>query len=201
MTGRTMPNDVHPESGYRLTLPKREDLDEAAQRIYDYFADPASGSYVGLWGPGGIRLHSPRVLEHTQSLNRYLRRESGIDVRVRELAILVVARELDSQFEWTAHEPEALKVGISPEIIDIVRCRRSADALTGTDAVIVRLGREIFGARCVSPETFADALKLFGPRMLVDIVSVMGNYAATAALLTAFDMQLKPGQEPLLPVP
>jgi hypothetical protein len=29
----------------------------------------------------------------------------------------------------------------------------------------------------------------------------MGNYAATAALLTAFDMQLDPEQEPGLPVP
>ena len=27
----------------------------------------------------------------------------------------------------------------------------------------------------------------------------MGNYAATAALLTAFDMQLDPGREPPLP--
>jgi hypothetical protein len=29
---------------------------------------------------------------------------------------------------------------------------------------------------------------------------LMGNYAATAALLTAFDMQLPEGQKPLLPV-
>jgi hypothetical protein len=29
----------------------------------------------------------------------------------------------------------------------------------------------------------------------------MGNYAGTAALLTALDMQLHPGQKPLLPMP
>jgi len=29
----------------------------------------------------------------------------------------------------------------------------------------------------------------------------MGNYAGTAALLTAFDMQLDPGQPPILPRP
>ena len=29
---------------------------------------------------------------------------------------------------------------------------------------------------------------------------LMGNYAATAALLAAFDMQLPEGQKPLLPV-
>jgi len=29
----------------------------------------------------------------------------------------------------------------------------------------------------------------------------MGNYAATAALLTAVDMQLHAGKKPLLPIP
>jgi hypothetical protein len=33
---------------------------------------------------------------------------------------------------------------------------------------------------------------------LVDLVALMGNYASTAALLTAFDMQLNPGQSPPL---
>jgi 4-carboxymuconolactone decarboxylase len=51
----------------------------------------------------------------------------------------------------------------------------------------------------VSSETFARALKQFDQRGLVDLVALMGNYAATAALLTAFDMQLDPGQEPGLP--
>ncbi len=50
------------------------------------------------------------------------------------------------------------------------------------------------------PGTFARALSRFGRRGLVDLVALMGNYASTAALLTAFDMQLDPGQKPLLPV-
>jgi 4-carboxymuconolactone decarboxylase len=47
--------------------------------------------------------------------------------------------------------------------------------------------------------TYAGALAEFGRRKLVDLVALMGNYAATAALLTAFDMQLDPGAEPGLP--
>jgi 4-carboxymuconolactone decarboxylase len=41
---------------------------------------------------------------------------------------------------------------------------------------------------------------LFGRRELVDLVALMGNYAATAALLTAFDMQLDPDVTPPLAV-
>jgi 4-carboxymuconolactone decarboxylase len=195
-----MPPDVYPESGFRLPPPDRATMDAAAQRLYDYFADPNSGSYAGLWGPGGIRLHSPKLALTMQAHNDYLRREAGIDRQVRELCILATARELDSQFEWTAHEPEALKEGISPATIDIVRHRRPVDGLSETEQVVILLGREIFGARKVTKQTFARALALFGARKLVDLVAVMGNYANTAALLTAFDMQLRPGRQPLLPV-
>jgi 4-carboxymuconolactone decarboxylase len=57
----------------------------------------------------------------------------------------------------------------------------------------------MIGRRKVSSETFARAVKLFGRRGLVDVVSLMGNYVATALLLVAFDAQLPEGQEPLLP--
>ena len=33
--------------------------------------------------------------------------------KTREIAIMTVAREMDSRFEWAAHEPEALKEGVA----------------------------------------------------------------------------------------
>ena len=195
----TMPPDVYPDSGFRLPRPDRAQMPPDAQALYDYFADPKAGSYAGLWGPGAIRLHSPKLALTMQAHNDYLRREAGIDRQVRELAVLATARELDSQFEWTAHEPEALKEGISPATIDIVRHRRPVESLSEMEQVVILLGREIFGARKVKRETFARALKFFGARLLVDVVAVMANYANTAAMLTAFDMQLRPDQKPLLP--
>jgi len=195
-----VPADVDPESGCRLPLPKREELDADAQRIYDSLADPGSGSLRGLKGPGGIMLHSPDLARYTRPLNHHLRHGAGLGGRVRELAILTTARALDSQFEWCAHEAEAQRQGISPQIIDIVKHRRDTAALDEADRVVIELGREIFTSRKVMPATFARALGQFGRRALVDLVALMGNYAGTAALLTAFDMQLDPGQPPLLPV-
>jgi len=84
-----------------------------------------------------------------------LRHEAGLGGRVRELAILTTARELDSQFEWAAREPEALREGITREIIEIIKHRLNTSGLEQTDAIIIELGREIFGARKVAPTTFA----------------------------------------------
>ena len=106
--GPSMPSDIDPQSGFRLPLPKREDLDEAGKAHYDRATAPGA-SIAGLQGPTGIGLYSPKASAHARALNRYLRFEAGFAPRIREIAILTTAREMDSQFEWSAHEPEALK--------------------------------------------------------------------------------------------
>ena len=77
--------------------------------------------------------------------------------------------------------------------------RADTSGLDETDAIVIELGREIFGAKRVAPQTYARALHQFGRRKLVDLVALMGNYASTAAMLTAFDMQLDSGQPAKLP--
>jgi 4-carboxymuconolactone decarboxylase len=193
------PKDVDQQSGFRLPLPKRDDMDNLGKKLYDQYATPNPQSLAGLRGPAGIRLYSPLEAQHESEHNHYLRFDAGFNPRIRELAILVSAREADSQFEWAAHEPAARKEGLDPKIIDIVKYRKSPAGLPETEAVIIQLGREMFDKKKVSSETFARALKIFGPRGMVNMVALMGDYCATAALLTAFDMQLPPGEKPQLP--
>jgi 4-carboxymuconolactone decarboxylase len=198
-TGSTMPSDIDPNSGFRLPLPKREDLDDVGKRAYDRAAMPGK-SLVGLRGPGGITLYSTKTVESRAQFSNHLRFDV-FPANIREVAILAVAREMDSQFEWAAHEPEALKEGVPAAVVDVIKHRKSTQGLDETYAAIIELGRQTFGDHKVTSECFARVKKLFAPTKLVELVMLMGNYAATAALLTAFDMQLPEGQKPLLPVP
>jgi 4-carboxymuconolactone decarboxylase len=188
-----MPSDIDPQSGFRLPLPKREDLDEAGKATYDRGTRPGA-TIAGLQGPAGIQLFSLKTAPHLVAINRYLRFEAGFTPHVREVAILTTAREMDSQFEWVAHEPEALKEGVPQEVIDIIKHRRSTAGIDDTDATVIELGRQIWRDHKVSSETFAKAEALFGPNKLIDLVLLMGNYAGTAALLAAVDMQLHAGK-------
>ena len=193
------PRDIDPESGCRLPLVKREELDPETQESYDRIVKGGGGAIRGLKGPSGIWLHSPQLSRRSRPLNYYLRFEAGFSPRVREVAILATARECDSQFEWAAHEPEALKEGVPAALIDVIRHRAPLTGVDPADATIIALGREMFGERKVAAQTYAAALKQFGRRGLVDLVALMANYAGTAAILTAFDMQLDPGTKPGLP--
>ncbi len=163
-------------------MPCRADLDAEGQRIYDRLADPGGGTLRKAARP---RRHStaqgPELgAALAPSVNHYLRHEAGLGGRVRDQRFR--DRESNSDFEWAAHEPAARAEGVAPEIIDLIRWRGPTAALgVEADAVVVDLAREIFAARDVSPRTYARALAQFGPRQLVDLVALMGNYVATAA--------------------
>jgi 4-carboxymuconolactone decarboxylase len=200
MTGAAMPSDIDPKSGMRLPLPNREDLDEAGQKAYDRGTKPGA-TIAGLQGPSGIALYSPKTAAHHTAINSYLRFEAGFTPHIREVAILTTAREMDSQFEWVAHEPEALKEGVPQATIDVIKHRRSTEGLDASDALIIELGRQLWRDHRVKSETFAKLKAVFGPHKLVELVMLMGNYAGTAALLAAVDMQLHAGKKPLLPIP
>ena len=196
----SMPSDIDPQSKFRLPLPKREDLDDAGRKAYDRAAAPG-GSIMGLQGPAALGLYSTKTVEQRNAVGNYLRYQAGFDPKIREIAILTTAREMDSQFEWCAHEPEALKEGVEQNVIDVIKHRRSTAGLDATDALVIELGRQLWRDHKVTPETFARLKEIFGPHKLVDLVLLMGNYAGTAAMLTAVDMQLHKGKQPLLPIP
>jgi 4-carboxymuconolactone decarboxylase len=199
--GAALPKDVYPDSRFRLPLPKREDLDDYGQRVFDRMVDPSRRSLVGLNGPAGIRMYDPKLADLMNDTNLYLRRETGFGDRLTEIAILTTAREMDNQFEWAAHEPAGRKAGVEPAVIDIIRYRKPTAGLGEKEKLIVDFGRELFGQKKVSSATFAEALRLLGRRGVVDLTSLMAFYSATSALLNAFDMQLPEGQRPQFPIP
>ena len=200
---KDFPSDVLPESRSRAPLPNRDDLDEAAREVYDAHVkiDPAAGkSLAGLFGPGGIRLHSKKLSGLAAPAAHYLRHGADYTLMEREIAILTTAREHDAQFEWCAHEKEGRRVGVSEETIDIIRYRRSTEGLPETHAVLIEMGRQLFQTHALDSKTFSRACAAFERGTLVDIIALMGAYSSTAILLAAFDVQLPDGAEPGLPV-
>ena len=184
-----LPKDLDPDSRARLSLIKREDLSEQGQKAYD--AATANAPSGRPEGAAAIRLHRSGV---------DVRWESPVGRALTELAIISTAREHDQPYEWSLHEMEAVAVGLDPVVIDIVRNRKSPAGVGEKEAIVIQLAREI-GRHHVSSETYARALKAFGQTNLVDIVGLMGQYAATATRLSAFNQQMPPGWKQFLPLP
>jgi hypothetical protein len=187
----TLPRDVDPESRGRLPIVKRETLDDELKRDYDRHIGPNRSSLAGLQGPGGLRLHGSKEDRIGEDLGG----------RLKELIRLIVSRELDQAFEWTVHEPVALKEKLEPAIIDVVRHRKPLTGVPEKEAAMIQLGREYFQRHKVSSETYARALKALGEKNLIDMCVLMGDYTETAVLLTVNDVHLPYDVPSLMPVP
>ena len=188
------PKDVFPDTGNRFPAIKREELDDAGKRLYD------TRGAADTFGPGAIRLYSPAVADSMTGINEYLRRKSGIEPRLVELAILVTAREMDCEYVWTAHEPAAQKAGLAQDVINAVKFRKPVTGMGDKESVVIQLGRGAIGKHKIDSDTFARAVKLFGNQGVVNMVSLMGDYAATTILLNVSDQHARPSDTPLLPI-
>jgi 4-carboxymuconolactone decarboxylase len=186
-----LPKDVDPDSRNRLPLIKREDMDERGKKAYD----TAVAGYAGAPPAMGveIRLHGHPV--------NNVQLESPLGHALMQLAILVTAREHDQPYEWSLHQMQATAVGVDPNVIAMVRDRGPLTNIGEKEAAIIQMGREIFRGHKLSSETYARALSLLGESNLVDVVSLMGDYARTSATLSAFNQQLPPGWKQFLPLP
>ena len=205
VTEADIPADIHRESWARLPHPQREQMDADGQRAYDIVRAPGSRYADSLWGPVGMWLHSPGMVEHLFPASSYLRFDTDKDQRLTELTILATAREVRSQYEWTAHEPPAVAAGLEAEIIELVKQRAPLDGagdvpgLGDVERLIIQFTREAISDERVSPETFARAHELLGDTGVMDLVGLIGYYNFVNITLKSFDLQLEPGRERLLP--
>ncbi len=191
-----LPTDIHPESLSRVPPVQRTDLDADGRRIWDAIA--GSGRPLPKTGPAAVSMHSPKAAEPIHLLNQALRK-TVVGPRFFELSALIAAREFDQQYEWSGHEPAALRAGLEQPVIDVVKFDKDTTGLAEKDATVIRLGRAIFRDHKVSPELWARTEALFGRQGAVEITTIMGDYAMAAVFLIAVDQQLPPERKPLLP--
>jgi len=171
-----LPSDINSDSLSRLPYLQRKNLDEAGQKIYDVL--PGRRPDGSLSGPLAFAAYNPAVAKALFDLHNAAV-AGTLNPHVRELAILVACRETNYNLEWNAHEPSAVKAGVDPKVIDVVRRNGALTGVDVQDATVIRFGRQMFTDRKVDSATFAKAVELFGQRGTMDLVAVMNTYAVS----------------------
>src|SRR5438046_6799837 len=78
-----------------------------------------------LHGPFTVFLHCPELAGRLAHLGAFVRFEGSLDKRVRVLAAMTVARELDAVYVWGAQTAGARKLGAQELTITAVREEQS----------------------------------------------------------------------------
>jgi 4-carboxymuconolactone decarboxylase len=186
----TLPPDIHPQTLSRLPPVSADDLDEEGRRLLAARTNFRPGP-----GPTHITVYSPR----DRDLGIPSGEKSPVGPRYFQLAVLITAREIDQQYEWSAHEPAGLRQGLEQSVIDVVKYDRDVSGLSDKDATVISFGRALFREHHVSSELWQKMVGYFGRQHTVDIMSIMGDYFRVGFMLNAVDQHLPPERKALLP--
>jgi len=187
-----LPTDLDPDSRARLPYLQRKDMDERAQKIFDTL--PGRSAEGVLRGPLAFAAYNPAVAKALFDLHNAAVEQGTLTPHARELAILVACRETNYSMEWNGHEAAALKAGVDPKVIDVIRNNRALTGLADEDATIIRFGRQMLRDKVMDSDTFAKAASVFGRRGATDLVAVMSTYAVSGFYAIAVDEHLPPGR-------
>jgi len=170
----SLPQGYARPAGERLPMPANDAMTpaqrEAAQALID-------GPRKGVYGPFLPLLRSPQLLDRVGKVGEYLRFESVLEARIRELAICAVSRHVSNQFEWTMHAPLAVKAGVAAATVGALRLGARPKDLPADEETALDFARELLTTHGVSDPTYAAALRAFGEQGVVDLSALIGYFA------------------------
>ncbi|MDP7415015.1 MAG: carboxymuconolactone decarboxylase family protein [SAR202 cluster bacterium] len=180
----------------RVPYLDHNDLAEDDRHIYDRIAETRGSVEPDTPMPNSFRaLHnSPGAADAVGQLGEYLRFHTSLDPVCREIAIISVAREASSPYEWAHHAPVARRSGVPEAVINAIRTRREPPGLTPEQSICAKAAKELVGDATMSAETFATAERLLGTQGVVDLVTLVGYYAMLSAALAALQVDVEDGQ-------
>jgi 4-carboxymuconolactone decarboxylase len=158
--------------------------------------DAIIGSRGALHGPFSVFLHSPDIAGRVAHLGALVRFEGTLDMRVRVLAAMVVAREFEAEYVWGAQTGGARRQNVPETTITAIRENR-LDGVPAEDAMIIEYTRTLLRKHRI-PAVMDKAMRdRFGNDQMTQLTGAIGYYSMLAMTVNACELEAAPGAEVL----
>jgi 4-carboxymuconolactone decarboxylase len=177
----------------RLTpITSKEQVDPRHRAVVDGIV----ASRGALQGPFTMFLHSPELAGRVAHLGALVRFEGTLDMRVRVLAAMTVARELEALYVWGAQTGSARKQGVPEATIAAIREGHSR-GVPPEDAQIVDATRALMRTHRLDDATARALRARFGDDGFIQLTGTIGYYAMLSMTVNACELEAGPGAEVL----
>jgi 4-carboxymuconolactone decarboxylase len=180
----------------RLPPLELADLTGPQREVYDQIAKGPRGR---VRGPLLAWLHSPGFTQAAHPIGEYLRYESLLSGRLAELAICIVARFWDANFEWFVHAPLAEKSGVAKQVLNAIAQRNRPRFDSEDEECVWQVTTQMLATGQVQDGAFERAKDVLGVPVLVELSGLIGYYSLGAFTLNLFRIEPPAGEGPLLP--
>jgi 4-carboxymuconolactone decarboxylase len=174
-------------------LPHITSRDQVAVKDQAAF-DSIVASRGAVQGPFTMFLHSPELAQRAAHLGAYVRFEGSLDMRVRVLAAMTVAREFEALYVWGAQTGGARRLGVPEATITAIRENHSRGVLP-EDAQVIDFARALLRRHRVDDATAAAMLARFGNDEFIQLTGAIGYYSLLCMTVNACELEAGPGAE------
>jgi alkylhydroperoxidase family enzyme len=138
--------------------------------------------------------NSPNAARAMNGLAMYIRHQSKLDPRLRELAILQIGYLAKSPYEYSHHVKIGREAGVTDGDIRAIG-EETAGRPTRLDALsktVLRAAREMTDDLAMSDASFAELEKALGREQVIDLTLVISFYNAVVRLLATLQIDVEP---------
>jgi len=144
--------------------------------------------------------HSPKGASAFHTMGQYIRFESPLNPRLREMAILQIGYMTRSVYEYTHHIKISRDFGVSDDDIRAIAIE-TAGKQSGLDALtreVLRAAREMTRDLAASETTFSALKSHLDNESLTDLVLIISFYNAVIRFLATMEIDNEPEYQVLL---
>lgn len=116
-------------------------------------------------------------------MSRYVRNESSLSPRLRELAVLATAYALDVEYEKHHHRPAARLAGVSEEQIAAFPDWATSDLFSSSERAVLAYADQAARTRRVDDAAFQELRTHLSNSEIVDLALTVGWYHLCAAIV------------------
>jgi len=172
--------------------------DQLAAEDHEYF-DSIVGTRGSIRGPYGVLLHSPKLAARVADTGAFVRYEFTLPENLKETVIIATAKEMESQYEFSAHARLARAAGVSDDTIKAVANGTAPAVLSGDEALLVGYVKEMLQKHKVSDATYKALVDRFGEQDTLHLAVLVGHYMLVAQVLATLDVELGEGMVAEIP--
>jgi alkylhydroperoxidase family enzyme len=145
-------------------------------------------------------VHNPPAARALNTVGRYIRHQSRLDPRLRELAILQVGYLTKSEYEYSHHVKIGFDFGVTEDDV-----RAIAEETAGRPSnlepfakTVLQAAREMTQGFAISDATFAALRERLSEAELIDLVLTIGFYNGVVRILDTLEIDVEPEYEKYL---
>ncbi|WP_299690691.1 carboxymuconolactone decarboxylase family protein [Hydrocarboniphaga sp.] len=145
----------------------------------------------------GTFAHYPALAKAFMTFNAHVAGASSLLYRDREIVILRLSWVMHSEYELVQHMILGKRAGLSDEEIGRLQQGPDAPGWSAEDADLVRAVDQLHELSRITPATWERLAQRYNQSQMLDLIFLVGCYAALALAINSLETPIESGAPPL----